>query len=197
MARLSRRAPAYVSTPVQARTVDQQDGLGVADRYACSSCRITYQVAQGERARCPLCDMKRRYLELQNASTMLRNQLELSEESRNALGVVADVVVAMQRAMDLVDLDDMTFLKSVLYRFRQDSTDISLGVLRAKAENGRSRVIGFLAHPRYGDPEPRACTSVGGVALAGYYDEVSRSTGSVAALSTLIRAMNQVLATGD
>lgn len=105
----------------------------------------------------------------------------------------------MSAALELTDSTDLTFLKDVIYRYREDKSSVNLKITHgAGPKRGRrAPVNGFLALWRGGDePEPHVCTSVGGVALASYYDEATRATGSAAALATLNRAMAPVLAAG-
>ena len=61
-------------------------------------------------------------------------------------------------------------------------------------EDGRP--IGFLAAYRHADPEARTCTSIGGAALAAYYEEANRAIGSAQAMQLLIRAAQHLLAAG-
>lgn len=123
--------------------------------------------------------------------TVMRNQLALATDTAAAMQTAVDVQVAMRRALTVADTNDLAFLKSVLYRFRDDRTSIRLAVLRRPGKC--AKVSGFHALPKTGEPEIHECTSVGGVALAGYFDEAARARGSADAMTTLIRALNQCL----
>jgi hypothetical protein len=178
-----------------------QDAASVATRFACSGCQITYYVPLGKKAQCPLCAAERRVEELQAALMVLKNQLEATENSASRLRSTVDITFAMREALDVTNDEDLTFLKSVLYRFRADKSSIGLRVTHGSAgaspSNGRRQQVappnGFLALPRGGEPEAHLCSSVGGVAIAGYFEEAVRASGAPSAMVTIMRAVNQAL----
>ena len=181
---------------LQGRTADQ-DVAAVATKYACSVCQITYYVPIKQKAHCPLCDAARRVTELQAAMTVVRNQLALREAEFVRLQTTVDLTQAMRNALDIAGEDDLTFLKSVLYRFRDDKASIGLRVThggRATVRATSAPVNGFLALPRGLEPEAHICTSIGGVAIAGYFDEAVRTAGTPFAMTVLIRALGLKLA---
>lgn len=183
------RRPAEI--PMQARTSDQ-DAESVATRMACSKCQITYYVVKNRKATCPLCDAEHRILELQAAMSGMRNQLEQAENSAARLKAAVDIVSAMRLAGDALGDEDRIFLKSVLYRFRAERGSITLRTTHGGTER-RPAANGFIAVPRIGEPEAHLCTSIGGVAIAAYYEEADRTFGSAQALSTIMKALNQIL----
>jgi hypothetical protein len=182
--------------PIQARTATQ-DANSVATRFACSFCQITYYVPLGLKAQCPLCEAERRVKELQAALMVLKNQLEQSENSAARLRTTVDITVAMRDALDITNAKDLTFLKSVLYRYRADRSAIGLRVTHGSAQGtGRRQhapANGFLALPRGGEPEAHLCSSAGGVAIAGYFEEAARTSGLPYAMTTIMRAVNPSL----
>lgn len=114
-----------------------------------------------------------------------------------------DLVLAMREAMEVTDRGDRTFLKSVLYRFREDRSGVTMKVTHGMALTyGKARrrlkapATGFLLMTRAAEPETHVCTSPGGIAIAGYYDEALRISDSSSALGTLIKAVSQTLASG-
>lgn len=126
----------------------------------------------------------------------MRNQLEMASDAAVSLRNVVDLDSAMRLAIDVVDPRDLTFLKALLYRYRDDPTSITLRVSHGqpRTRGEPPAAIGFIAQPRRGEPEAHICSSVGGVALAGYVDEITRSKSNAEALGALTKALNRCLA---
>lgn len=187
------RRPNPIAMPVQGRTADQ-DSPG-RTRYACSKCDITYYVKSGPKPKCPVCEAQRRILELRNTMAAMRNQIEQLEGVNRRMAASLDLVTAMRDAVPLIGPDDLIFLKSVLYRYRAEASSIHLRITHgaAKRKSGRPPANGFLAVLRGGDPEAHTCTSIGGVAIAGYYEEALRASGVPTAMATIMRALNRTL----
>lgn len=197
--RPSRRGQA-VTMPAQARTAEQQSDLGV--QYACSKCAISYHVQRGQKAQCPLCVSERRNFELQAAMNGQRNELERLHDEVTRLQVAVDLIAAMRDALSTIGVDDLTFLKSVLYRYRAEKGSIQLrathgqGLRRVRQQRGgtdQPAVNGYLVETRNGEPEAHLCSSIGGVAIASYYQEAVRTSGAPQALATLMRALGPTL----
>lgn len=185
-ARASRRP---VTMPVQAKTQEQDvDGLV---RHSCSMCQITYYTPKRAKPQCPLCATELRVVELMDVITGLRNRVEKIEDENSRMRAQIEVTTAIKQAFDAIGSQDLVFLKTVLYRFRDDPTSIKL-----KVTHGEKGPNGFVALTKKGEPEGHYCSSVGGVAIAGYYEEVVHIASVNQAMAVLMRASGGVLAPG-
>lgn len=141
--------------------------------------------------KCPLCRARHELQEVKTGLLVMRNKLDRLTDQLAKLEPHVDLVVAMRMAMEVADSNDRTFLKSVLYRYRDDKSTLSMKPIHTRPNQP---VNGFLVTVRHADSEAHICTSPGGVALAGYYDEAVRTGGVATAIAVLIKAVNQSLA---
>lgn len=180
---------------MQVRTHEQD--VSVAVRHSCSLHQVTYYADKGAKPQCPVCDADRRILDLQHSLHEVTSQLEMTTAAYERAKTELDLFTAMRSALDVVGPEDLAFLKGVLYRYREDK-GIALKVTHDRKPGRRrgTRVSGFIAMPRGQDPEGHTCSSIGGVALAEYYEEAQRAVGSVNAMDMLIKAVNKCLAGG-
>lgn len=186
--------PAVIQGRVSAATNDN-----LAGKVACARCQITYEVPRGFRPKCPLCDAKSEVDQIRQALLESQNKLEMLTNEVGRLRSQVDLVMAIRDALEITGVEDLTFLKSVMYRYRDDRS-VTLKVthggspLRGRASAARAN--GFVAMVKGGAPEAHACSSAGGMAVAAYLAEGLRTTGPVSTMQNLIRAMNQHLPGG-
>jgi hypothetical protein len=184
--------------PAQART-EVQDVAG-AVRSACSKCSIIYYTPNGYTPFCPLCDAERRIRDLQAQILKAENAAEVARGETRRIQAHVDIVLAIREALDITSEEDLVWLKSVLYRWRDHKAAVQLKILHA-APTGRNRnrklvsppPNGLLADFKDGEPEAHLCTSIGGIAIAGYYGEAWRHSGQASAMESLYRALSPLL----
>jgi hypothetical protein len=172
------------------QTLASRQDSELAVRYHCEHCRIDYY-DDSRSPRCPLCEALREVHELKAALLETRNNLEQAANSNERLRIQVDTTAAIRQALELIGTEDLTFLKSVLYRHRAHR-DIALKVTHNRARQPN----GFIANPRGGEPEGHTCTSMGGMAIAGYVEEAINTVGPPEAMKLLSRALQSRLAVG-
>jgi hypothetical protein len=163
-------------------------GQGRASRpFECGIHNITYEAA---RAGCPLCESEREVNRLRGAMKDVHNQLKILTEQNLQLKVQTDIVSAIREAALILDDNDLAFLKSVLYEWR-DQKSVALKTTHGPRKKKREipPPNGFIAMPRNGDPYGHLCTSVGGLAIAEYFDEATNTVGPANAMTLLVRGM--------
>jgi hypothetical protein len=184
--RAARRAPA-----VQAALRDPSND-NFARKFQCSTCRIAYDVPRGQKAQCPLCQASAEVAQMREALLEMKNKLEAATNELNRLRPQVDLVLAMRDALDLIGVEDRTFLKSVAYRYRAGEA-VTLHVTMAQTAGRRGRVErtpnGFLAKCPTGN-EAHHCTSIGGLALAQYTRESLATVGPVTTMQHVMRALS-------
>lgn len=154
--------------------------------FECGIHEISYKSL---RPGCPMCELEREVLVLRDALGKLKNELALTHDQNVRLEAQNNFVFAIKEATALLDDEDMGFLKSVLYEWRDTK---SLGL--KPTHGGESREAnGFIVMPRRGDPYAHLCTSVGGLAIAQYFDEAVNSVGNAKAMEHLVRGMAEHL----
>lgn len=173
---------------IQGRT---HSDVEFCDRYSCAEHQIVYYTPKGGPHTCPLCEVEDRLDQIQGSFVATRNELELLRRDNHNLKIQVDLVEAMREALGIISPEDLTFLKTVCYRWRSDRA-INLKVTHGKPAKKRDDppCNGFLAQPRGGEPEAHRCDSAGGVALATYYEEAQQTVGGSQAMTLLIRALS-------
>lgn len=167
-------------------------GSSVFTKYKCSRCAIQYEIKTGAKADCPLCTQEIKTEQMRQALKEATKKLEYLEGQLRRLESQNDLRAAIKNALDLIEAEDLMFLKAVLYRWRQDKS-IDLKV----THHGKThKANGFIAVPRRGEPEGHTCSSIGGVAVAALYDEALRSVGTAEAMRTLLKAAQHLLPGG-
>lgn len=185
---------------MQARSADQ-DMTGYAEKYSCSNHQITYYAGHGDSPLCPVCDSESIIRGLRSSVELLNGQVIHLTNEVETLRREVDITRSMRDALAITDGPDLAFLKSVAYRWRAERA-LSLKVTHGKggttkALRGRpGPANGFVVIPRAGEPEAHVFTSIGGRAIAEYYDEGQRTAGPLQALTMLTRALNAHLTGG-
>ena len=171
-----------------------QDVEPYATKYSCSTHQVTYYTPASTNEKCPVCDLERQLQETKRALLEATNQLATMQNQFNRTQQQLDLVTAMRSALDIIDEHDLVWLKAVLYQYKLDKS-VTLRVSHgkpagAKALKSKKRLPpnGFMSIPRVGDPDALSCTSLGGLALAEYYEEAMNSSGSAQAMSMMMRA---------
>lgn len=164
-------------------------------KYSCTRHYIDYDVPDGYRRQCPMCALELRLSSTQQELKESVNQLALLKEQNTRLQQQVDVVNAIRSALDVIDDNDLNFLKEVLYQWKIDRS-ISLKVTHGPKKRGKRQLPppnGFIAMPRGVDPWGHGCTSIGGMAIAGYYEEALNTVGSAKAMALMVRALSAYL----
>ena len=162
------------------------------EQYSEHECGIHDLKYKAIRAGCPLCESARDVQNLRATVKKLTNQLQQQHDELRKLQVNWDLLTAMRDAASLLDEDDMAFFKSVLYQWR-DEKSVGLKFTYGHDDNQKKSVNGFIVMPRGEDPWGYACTSIGGLAIASYFEEACRARGSAEAMGILTRAFSDHL----
>lgn len=167
---------------------------------SCSNHHVTYYRAAGTADTCPVCRLEGGYEGLLAENQKLRNELSLAVGELRRLKPQVDLTTAIRSALEIIGDDDFRWLKAQMYQYRQDKS-VTLKVTHgtpagAKKKPKRGEKLpsnGFIAIPRQGDPEGYACTSLGGLAIAEYFDEACTVIGSAQAMGLMLKAMWKTL----
>lgn len=161
-------------------------------------CGIHNLEYRAHRAGCPVCEAERDVESMRNALMEAKNKLRIASERNHQLESWWDLSMAIRDAIPLLDDDDLVFLKTTLYEWRNRKS-LSMKVTHGPAKRRRQPPApnGFLVMPRRGDPYGHLCTSVGGVAIADYFDEALNSYGAIQAMTLLVRGFSQHLPGGQ
>lgn len=147
--------------------------------YGCGIHDLVYQrVKPG----CPACDLQRRLDEVVAERDRLEGDLVEMRGMANRVRAASDLGFSMASAGDLLDARDRAFLKAVLYQWRE-TKDIDLNV----TEDHRNFMTNHETH---------ACSSVGGLAMAGFFAEAIMAFGRPVAMGLVQKAMGKHLAGG-
>jgi len=181
------------SLAVQGRTKDQD--LRGQVKYSCSECRIFYYMSEGAKAHCPLCESQQVLLQVRDVVFRMTNANHELQNELMRLKVQVDTLTAMKNSLDLISTEDLTFIKSVVYRWQANRGHVAIKPTHAVPRRGRKTapLNGFVAMFRMGETEVHECNSVGGMALAGYLEEAVALGGQIKAMEVLARAVLQHL----
>ena len=176
----------------------------LSDRYLCSRCAIRYEVAKGQQAHCPLCAAERMIEEQSRTIEVLSAENTNMSRKLEAIAVQMDHITAIREAMSLVEGEDLTFLKQVMYLYRDDRS-YSLTALNGRIEHDKRGRISrkqpirnaLLLSKGGRSPEEHRFTSIGGVAIVGYFDEMTREVGEKQAMVYLLRAVSLYLSKAE
>lgn len=167
--------------------------MAQAEKLMTFECGIHELSYKSHRAGCPACESERALRDLRRANQELSGKLEIAYGELQKLRVQTDIVSAIREAADILDDNDMAFLKSVLYEWR-DTKSLAIKTTHGaglKSRRGkRPAPNGFIVMPRKGDPYGHICSSVGGLAIAEYYDEATNTVGGARAMEFLVKGMS-------
>lgn len=187
----NRRAPARVNfgntaNPRGIRMPEEK-------QFDCGIHSITYMAFQ---AGCPVCQAERDISSMREAVRELKLKLEFITNENLRLQTQVDIVSAIREAALILDDGDLEFFKVVLYQWRDEK---SLGLKTTHGARKKERkgeplpANGFIVMPRQGDPYGHVCTSMGGVAIAEYFDEATNTVGSAKAMEFLVKGLSSQL----
>jgi hypothetical protein len=176
----------------------------LSDRYLCSRCAIRYEVGRGQKAHCPLCAAERLNEELARQIDRLVDDNANMSRKLEAIAVQMDHITAIREAMSLVEGEDLVFLKQVMYLYRDDRS-YSLTAQNGRIQHdNRGRIArkqpirnALLLSKRGRESEEHLFTSIGGVAIVGYFDEMTREVGEKQAMVYLLRAVSLYLSKAE
>lgn len=148
-------------------------------------CGIHDLVYVAVRAGCPACALEKRADDLLTERDALRREVDQLRVEVDRVRATADLTYSMKDAAAMLDAKDRTFLKQVLYLWR-DEKSVDLVPL----EDGRGfRVNGDMV-------AEHRCSSVGGIAICGFFREAIAAYGKGTAMNLLTRGMAQFLQGG-
>lgn len=170
--------------------------------YDCGIHDLTYRaISPG----CPACHSDREAQDSHRQVTQMRKALmETRDQLASATGKVKelqawyDLSTSIYEAADLLSIEDEMFFKETLYVYR-DEKSLTIKVTHGAdlGKNGRKKKTsspnGFIVIPRRGDPYGHACNSVGGLAIAAYYEQASNAFGQIQAMKILLRGLAHLL----
>lgn len=184
-----------VRPALQGRAKDQ-DMRGKV-KYSCSECQIFYYLPEASKAVCPLCDEKRAMTQVRDALFQVTNANHELQNEMERLKVQVDTLTAMKTSLDVISVEDLTFIKSVVYRWQADRGKVAIKTTHAlpsgRGKRRSSKIDGFVAFFRGDEAEVHQCNSIGGLALAGYLEEAVALSGQIKAMEVLARAVLQHL----
>lgn len=165
----------------------------VATKFMCAQCQISYYAPMSG---CPLCDSIKRLKQTQEALAQTARELEAQTNMNRRLAEQIDGAFAIRGAVELLDDHDRAFLKTVLYQWKIDravNLRVTHGKPTGKGKRKRPRPNGFVAVFR-GQDEPIAhmCTSMGGLAIADYFEEGLNEKGHPGAMAVLLKGLNEL-----
>lgn len=170
----------------------------VATQYSCTQCQISYY-EPGRRPVCPLCDAYRQLDDMRKALRETQRRMEALYNVNERLKAQTDISYSIREATDLLDDHDLLFFKTVLYQWKLDRS-VSLKIthsaplpIPAERRIKEPKPNGFLVMPRGEEPYAHACTSMGGLAIAEYYEEALHTVGAAAAISLLLKGFAKLL----
>lgn len=178
---------------LQGRSAKQDSDLAV--KYVCATCAISYYAVK---PKCPLCDLEARCGKLQDALGQLSRELAAAVEMNKRLSEQLEGSIAIRGALELLDDNDTAFLKTVLYQWKIDRT-VTLRVTHGgsstrKKIRGRARPNGFMAiYRNTAEPVAHLCTSMGGLAIAEYFEEGLDEKGHPGAMNMLVKGCSPLL----
>lgn len=154
--------------------------------HDCGICGITYKaISPG----CPLCAEKRETTRMREALGLAKNKLEAVTAVSNKNARDADMMHSIRQAALMLNPEDRGFVKAALYQWRDGK---AIGALKVVGQPPK----GLMAVPREGDAYAHEFTSIGGLALASYYEEATRALGPTDAMNILARALATMLPGG-
>lgn len=190
---MAAQQPRRANPALQGRAKEQD--IRGAVKYSCSECQIFYYMPEGAKPRCPLCEERRVTKQVRDALFQATNANHELQNELERLKVQVDTLTAMKTSLDLISVEDLTFIKSVVYRWQSNRGNVAMKPTHAVPKRGRkgAPLDGFVAIFRDGETEVHQCNSVGGMALAGYLEEAVALGGSIKAMEVLARAVLQHL----
>lgn len=196
-----RSAPRRRNTQVRLPEAEQDVTL-VAEKYRCAGHQVDYYRPRGTDAECPVCDLDQQLAEVREALHEVNNRYAMTAKALEALQPVVELGTAVNNAIELLEPTELGWLKAQLYQYRIDKSvmlKVTHGALpggKAPARGNRLPANGFIADYRHGKPDVLLCTSVGGAAIADYYDEAVTLTSTDKAMQVLLRSFWRVLPGG-
>ena len=170
--------------PVQGRRSASVNGA----RYACSLCRIDYEVATGRKATCPMCEMKKEMGALrEQIQTMAQEQYLLKDDLRRA-EMRSNLTETLREGLDLAEFEDLAMIKAIAYRWRADPDNFEV---RALLLQGRAALEVCASG---GAVEFFVPTSVGGVVFVETYMALVNAQGRLKAMERYAQAIAAKLA---
>lgn len=178
----------------QLRAAVQDVSEELATKMKCNTHLCEYYVPQGDKAECPACVLEQKYADLRNDYMGVVNESDRMKLELHAAKAQLEIGTAIRSALEILGDEDYAWLKVQLYQYKVDKS-VVLKPTHGRLENGRKLkrgekmpANGFMAVPRKGDPEAHLCTSLGGIAMAGYFDEAVTCYGSAQGMGIMLKA---------
>jgi hypothetical protein len=163
------------------------------ERRSCAVCGITWYGLAGTAATCPLCDAFDQIAELRKALVVVQNELEFSNNELSRLTDSVNIVNAMRTAIEVADDRDIAFMRSIIVQYNENKSKVAVRALHGPRSKqfprSQAPVHGLLMIVRPDDAYEHICSSPGGMAIAGYYEEAMLTTSQVNALAMFVKAL--------
>jgi hypothetical protein len=151
-------------------------------------------VTHVDKPSCPVCAIEEKYIDLRGDYAGIANENDRLRAEVQTLKAQLEIGTAIRSALEILGDDDYAWLKVQLYQYKVDKS-VVLKPTHGRLENGKKLkrgqkmpANGFMAIPRKGDPEAHLCTSLGGIAMAGYFDEAVTCYGSAQGMGIMLKA---------
>jgi len=178
----------------QVRASKQDVDEALATKNKCTTHLVEYYTPQGDNAVCPACEYAQKYDEIRVEFMQLESAHAMALKELNHAKVQIEIGSAIRSAIEILDDFDYEWLKLQMYQYKVDKS-VTLKPTHGQLENGKRLrrgdkmpANGFMALPRRGDPEAHLCTSLGGIAMAGYFDEAITCYGSAQGMGIMLKA---------
>lgn len=174
--------------------MDKQDMQEVKmERRSCALHQVTYLTPLESDKACPVCTLEDTVKNLRLQIERLGNDLQLAMQNGERLSVQVNELDAMRKALTLISPEDLTFVKSVAYRFKADETAFQLIACQDADERWQFLMrVKKAGAGRIG--EEYYVNSFGGIALASSFAQANKVSGNIKAMQMLVRAVSQHLA---
>lgn len=171
-----------------------QDVAPFATKFSCAAHQVTYYVPANRRDEtCPVCTLEAEVALLSAENTQLTKENKGLQAINARMSAEVDLTTAMKSAVETLNDDDTLWLKEHLYQFKLDKSTVLKVTHGAPQGKSRRRDMktpnGFIAMKREGDPEGHSCTSIGGLALARYYEQAATTYGGPQAMALMVKAL--------
>lgn len=189
-----RRSGAMARVKIHGRHENQDMSEFHMERRSCALHQVTYLIPQDAEKLCPVCMLEDRVKELKDQLLRTSNELQLAMQNSERLSTAVNELDAMRKALTLISGEDLTFVKSIAYRFKSDETAFQLIACRDADDRWQFLVrVKKAGGGRIG--EEHICRSFGGIALASAFEQANKVSGNMKATQMLVRAVSQHLAT--
>ena len=186
-----------IHRPARSLPVQGKRGAGDApglEKYSCSACRIDYQVHEGRKALCPLCEAREEIATLRQHLDSMSQQTMILESDLERARNESSMIDAMRQALSLAESGDVAEIKAIAYRWRSEPQRIVVQCCMSPDDGSRWALKVRERNRPSGATEVFVPQSVGGVAFVETFRDLMRARGSVKAMEGYSQAIADNLA---